>query len=62
MHSSLNPTAEASSAKSIDFALVPVIGALLLGLVILYGVGFANMDVAHNAAPDARHAFAFPCH
>jgi len=36
--------------------------ALLLGVFILYGVGFAPVEVIHNAAHDGRHAFAFPCH
>jgi cobalt transporter subunit CbtB len=34
----------------------------LLGLFLLYGVGFANPATLHHAAHDARHAFAFPCH
>ena len=42
--------------------LMPVLAAALLGMVILYGVGFANLPVAHNAAHDTRHSFAFPCH
>ena len=33
-----------------------------LGIVILFGVGFAPMDMAHNAAHDTRHSVAFPCH
>lgn len=39
-------------------------GAVLLGLFILYGVGFAlgQGDVLHNAAHDTRHTMAFPCH
>ncbi len=37
------------------------LSAALLGLVILYGVGFAPLQ-AHNAAHDARHSAAFPCH
>lgn len=37
-------------------------GAFLLGIVILYGVGFAHIPVAHNAAHDVRHAQGFPCH
>ena len=37
------------------------LSAAVLGLVILYGVGFAPL-AAHNAAHDARHAAAFPCH
>jgi len=37
------------------------VSAALLGLALLYGVGFAPAAV-HNAAHDARHAAAFPCH
>ena len=36
--------------------------AFLLGVFLLYGVGFANPAALHNAAHDARHSFAFPCH
>jgi cobalt transporter subunit CbtB len=36
--------------------------AAALGIVILFGVGFAPMDIAHNAAHDTRHSVAFPCH
>lgn len=36
--------------------------AFLLGTVILYGVGFMNTSVAHNAAHDVRHSEGFPCH
>ena len=39
-----------------------IVAALILGTVMLFGVGFASMNIAHNAAHDARHAFAFPCH
>ena len=33
-----------------------------MGLLFLYGAGFANSATIHNAAHDARHAFSFPCH
>ena len=36
--------------------------ALLLGLILVYGVGFAQPAALHNAAHDGRHSFAFPCH
>ncbi len=36
--------------------------AALIGAFILLGVGFAQPELLHNAAHDARHAFAFPCH
>ncbi len=41
---------------------VPAVLALLLGTFLLMGVGFAHSNTVHNAAHDARHAFAFPCH
>jgi cobalt transporter subunit CbtB len=41
---------------------LPALGAILLGLVLIYGAGFAAPSVLHNAAHDGRHAFAFPCH
>lgn len=34
----------------------------LLGLFILFGVGFAHSEAVHNAAHDSRHSVAFPCH
>jgi len=36
--------------------------AAALGMIILFGVGFAPMDITHNAAHDTRHSVAFPCH
>ena len=38
------------------------IAALLFGAVILFAVGFAPIDAAHNATHDTRHALSFPCH
>ena len=43
-------------------SLAAPLAALLLGALILLGTGFASMPLAHNAAHDARHSFAFPCH
>ena len=42
-------------------AAVAAIGGIL-GAFLLIGVGFANPEIIHNAAHDARHANAFPCH
>lgn len=36
--------------------------AVLLGVFLIYGVGFAQPASIHNAAHDGRHSFAFPCH
>lgn len=49
-------------AVTLSHRVWPAVAAALLGLVILYAVGFANSDVLHNAAHDTRHSFAFPCH
>jgi len=42
--------------------LAPLVALAMFGLLLLYGVGFAQPDLLHNAAHDGRHAFAFPCH
>jgi cobalt transporter subunit CbtB len=42
--------------------LWPVVFAMLLGVFIVYGAGFASPASLHNAAHDSRHSFAFPCH
>jgi cobalt transporter subunit CbtB len=40
----------------------PAIATLLMGVVMLYFVGFSPFSQAHNAAHDTRHANGFPCH
>lgn len=42
--------------------IVPGVLAVLLGAALLYGVGFADTTVLHNAAHDGRHSASFPCH
>lgn len=39
-----------------------VVATLLLGAFLVWGAGFANSQVIHDAAHDGRHSFAFPCH
>jgi cobalt transporter subunit CbtB len=36
--------------------------ALVLGLGLIFLVGFAPVSAVHNAAHDTRHSAAFPCH
>lgn len=43
-------------------ALVAAALAAFLGVVMIYGVGFAHSGVIHNASHDVRHSNAFPCH
>jgi len=63
MISQVSSTEQSSSASSpLAHTLVQTTGALIFGVVVLFAVGFAPMDVAHNAAHDTRHSLAFPCH
>ena len=39
-----------------------LVGAFLLGGVIVYAAGFLNTAAVHNAAHDTRHSQGFPCH
>lgn len=52
----------AQAALHATAALAPAVLALLLGAFLVIGAGFAPISIAHNAAHDARHSFAFPCH
>ena len=56
------PIHRLASASSRTQTAAPAILAVLLGVFLLYGAGFAQPHVLHNAAHDSRHAFAFPCH
>lgn len=40
----------------------PVVIAVMLGVGLVYGVGFAGASVLHDSAHDSRHSFSFPCH
>lgn len=54
--------AQDDRALGLQQRLVPAMAAILLGSFLVLGVGFAHPAALHNAAHDARHAFAFPCH
>jgi cobalt transporter subunit CbtB len=61
------PTAAAAdrpgaAAPSRAQAVAAALAALLLGVTILWGVGFSHIDALHNAAHDTRHSTGFPCH
>ena len=58
----MQPNATGAEVAPAARTAVAAMVAALLGLFILYGVGFANPATLHNAAHDARHSFAFPCH
>ncbi len=46
-----------SSTKNLQ-----LLASAVLGVIILFAVAFAPMNMAHNAAHDTRHSVAFPCH
>jgi cobalt transporter subunit CbtB len=50
----------AAASRSERLAAAAV--AALLGLGVIWGVGFSHIPAWHNAAHDTRHSMAFPCH
>jgi cobalt transporter subunit CbtB len=60
-------TVQVSSSQSVKVKAIAsprlqIFAALVFGMAIFYAVGFSSMGIAHNAAHDARHSLAFPCH
>jgi cobalt transporter subunit CbtB len=52
-----------SETLNADLRLLrPLLAAAALGLIVLYGVAFAESPLAHNAAHDVRHVTVKPCH
>lgn len=41
---------------------IQLLATVLLGIVVLSAVGFAPLEVIHNATHDTRHSSGFPCH
>ncbi|MCJ7996287.1 CbtB-domain containing protein [Rhizobium cremeum] len=58
----MSATTITSSASSSVSRFAPALLSVFFGLFIVGFVGFSPMEVVHNAAHDARHANAFPCH
>ena len=52
----------AAAAVSLSERLAAAAVAALLGLGVIWGVGFSHVPAWHNAAHDTRHSMAFPCH
>ena len=48
-----------SAARSL---LLQLAAGAALGMVVLYGVAFAESPLVHNAAHDVRHITVKPCH
>ena len=47
---------------SVSQRLVAGVLALVIGLALVGGVGFASDMAIHNGAHDTRHSLGFPCH
>lgn len=43
-------------------AILPALLAGGIGVVLVFGMGFAETSPLHNAAHDGRHSAGFPCH
>jgi len=48
--------------SSLRSLLLQLAAGATLGLIVLYGVAFADSPLAHNAAHDVRHVTVKPCH
>jgi cobalt transporter subunit CbtB len=59
-HGGLPVTGSRTAARS--EALIAAVMAAVLGVFVIWGIGFAPIGVLHNAAHDTRHSMAFPCH
>ena len=65
MHESAGvPPASIPAPLALDAAtrLTAGAAALALGLMLIWGVGFAHSQTLHDTAHDVRHGFGFPCH
>lgn len=58
----MNTLSTTQSSPIIAARLVPAVGALLLGIFLFIGAGFAGPTILHNSTHDTRHALGLPCH
>ena len=61
MHASTTTELPRTSNAARSLLLQLAAGAAL-GMVVLYGVAFAESPLVHNAAHDVRHITVKPCH
>lgn len=64
MNTATNTTNISTGIQSLSISQRIIAGslALMLGLTLLVGTGFAGDFRLHNGAHDTRHAMGFPCH
>jgi len=51
-----------SGSVAVSAKKTQILAAAFLGVSILMAVGFAPIEVVHNATHDTRHSTGFPCH
>ena len=56
------PSSNALPVSATRSALLQLAASAALGLVMFYGVAFAESPLVHNAAHDVRHVTVKPCH
>ncbi|QRX84155.1 CbtB domain-containing protein [Glaciimonas sp. PAMC28666] len=42
--------------------VIPAMLSAVVGLLLVYAMGFSHNMTLHNAAHDGRHSAGFPCH
>jgi len=57
----MNQTLNLTQTKSAS-GLMSIVMVALIGASLVFVAGFANSQVLHDAAHDARHSTGFPCH
>ena len=62
MSATTEHTLPAGRLETSTDTLMPALAAALLGLIIVFGTGFASSDIIHSTTHDVRHSAAFPCH
>lgn len=65
MYSSTTATTTTELSRTfsaVHSLLLQLAAGAALGMVVLYGVAFAESPLAHNAAHDVRHITVKPCH
>ena len=62
MNTSTNTVSTGLNSLSVSQRFIAGVLALMLGLTLLVGTGFAGDYRLHNGAHDTRHAMGFPCH
>jgi cobalt transporter subunit CbtB len=50
------------TSSAVRSLLLQLAAGAALGMIVLYGVAFAESPLMHNAAHDVRHITVKPCH